>query len=386
MTYMTAALTACCGADWKLGKARLAEPRDDEVLVRICATGVCHTDVSVRDQHLPTPLPAVLGHEGAGIVERIGAAVTDLAVGDHVVLTVASCGHCTNCLRGLPTYCESAGPLNFSGRRPDGSATISTEEDGDISGGFFGQSSFATYAIANRRNAVRIPKDVPLELMGPLGCGIQTGAGTVINTLRPRFASSLVVFGAGAVGISAIMAARLVGCATIVAVDVHANRLELAKELGATHTVNVREAGGDVVAQVRQACGGAGADYVVDTTGVAAVAPQAAASLAPLGQCAIVGVYPPGTQLTLPVDSIFFGQTVGGAIEGNSVPKLFIPQLISMWRQGRFPFDRMVAFYDFSDINHAVADALSGKVLKPVLRIAERGTCNAGAEASERTN
>ena len=372
MTPITAALTACCGAAWKLTKARLDEPRDDEVLVRMIATGVCHTDVSVRDQHLPTPLPAVLGHEGAGIVERIGAAVSDLAVGDHVVLTVASCGHCRNCLRGLPTYCECSMPLNFSGRRLDGSATIGTEEDGDVSGCFFGQSSFATHAIANRRNAVRIPEDVPLELMGPLGCGIQTGAGTVINALRPRFGSSLVVFGAGAVGISAIMAARLVGCATIVAVDIHANRLDLAKELGATHTVNAKEAGADVVARVREACGGgAGADYVVDTTGVASVATQAAGSLGALGQCAIVGVYPPGTQLTLPVDSLFFGQSLGGVIEGNSVPKLFIPQLIEMWRQGRFPFDRMIQFYDFADINEAVADALSGKVLKPILRIGE---------------
>jgi len=372
MTPITAALTACCGAAWKLTKARLDEPRDDEVLVRMIATGVCHTDVSVRDQHLPTPLPAVLGHEGAGIVERIGAAVSDLAVGDHVVLTVASCGQCRNCLRGLPTYCECSLPLNFSGRRLDGSATIGTEEDGDVSGCFFGQSSFATHAIANCRNAVRIPKDVPLELMGPLGCGIQTGAGTVINALRPRFASSLIVFGAGAVGISAIMAARLVGCATIVAVDIHANRLELAKSLGATHTVNAKEAGADVVARVREACGGgAGADYVVDTTGVASVAAQAAGSLGALGQCAIVGVYPPGTQLTLPVDSLFFGQSLGGMIEGNSVPKLFIPQLIEMWRQGRFPFDRMIEFYDFADINEAVADGLSGKVLKPVLRIGE---------------
>jgi len=372
MTPITAALTACCGAAWKLTKARLDEPRDDEVLVHMVATGVCHTDVSVRDQHLPTPLPAVLGHEGAGIVERIGAAVSDLAVGDHVVLTVASCGQCHNCLRGLPTYCECSLPLNFSGRRLDGSATIGTEEDGDVSGCFFGQSSFATHAIANRRNAVRIPKDVPLELMGPLGCGIQTGAGTVINALRPRFASSLVVFGAGAVGISAIMAARLVGCATIVAVDIHANRLELAKSLGATHVVNAKEAGADVVARVREACGGgAGADYVVDTTGVASVAAQAAGSLGALGQCAIVGVYPPGTQLTLPVDSLFFGQSLGGVIEGNSVPKLFIPQLIEMWRQGRFPFDRMIEFYDFADINEAVADGLSGKVLKPVLRIGE---------------
>lgn len=366
MIAITAALTPSQGADWQLTRARLDEPRADEVLVRIVATGVCHTDISVRDQHLPMPLPAVLGHEGAGVIERVGASVTNLSVGDHVVLCVDFCGHCANCLRGLPSYCHHSGPLNFSGRRADGSATIATDH-GEVGGCFFGQSSFATHALANQRNAVRIPKDVPLEYMGPLGCGIQTGAGTVINVLQPRFASTLVVFGAGAVGLSAILAARLVGCATIVAVDIHTNRLELAKELGATHVIDARE--NAVVERVRAACGGAGADYVVDTTGVAAVASQATGSLAPLGRCAIVGVYPPQTHLSLPADSLFFGQQIGGAIEGNSVPQLFIPQLIEMWRQGRFPFDRMIKFYDLADINTAVTDSVSGKALKPVLRM-----------------
>jgi len=366
MTAITAAITPCCGADWTLSPAELSDPVGDEVLVRIVATGVCHTDVSVRDQHLPVPLPAVLGHEGAGIVEKVGPAVTGLAPGDPVVLCIASCGACPNCLRGMPSYCHQAMPLNFSGRRPDGSATIRVEGEA-VSGGFFGQSSFATYALATERNAVKVPADVPLELMGPLGCGIQTGAGTVINALKPHFASSLVVFGAGAVGLSGVMAARLVGCATIVAVDIHPARLELARELGATHIVDA-SAGADVTAAVRAACDG-GADYALDTTAVPAVARQAVESLAPLGRCAIVGVYHPGAEITLTVNSLFTGNWIGGSVEGDSVPKLFIPQLIEMWRQGRFPFDKLVQFYDFADINQAVADALSGKVLKPVLRI-----------------
>lgn len=369
MIDITVALTPCCGADWTLTEARLDEPRADEVLVRIVATGVCHTDVGVRDQHLPVPLPAVLGHEGAGIVERVGRDVPDLQAGDHVVLGIAWCGQCSSCLRGMPAYCERALPLNFSGRRPDGSATLRIAE-GEVSGCFFGQSSFATYSVTHHRNVVRVPGDVPLELMGPLGCGIQTGAGTVINVLRPGFASRLVVFGVGAVGMAAVMAARLVGCASIVAVDVHPNRLALARELGATHVVDARDRDA-VVPRVREACGGAGADCIVDATGVAAVATQAVACLAPLGRCAIIGVYPPGIELALPAGALFFGQSIGGGVEGNSIPRLFIPQLIEMWRQGRFPFDRMVALYDFADINQAVVDALSGKVLKPVLRIGQ---------------
>ncbi len=364
MIETTAAITACCGAAWELKTITLDEPRDDEILVRIVATGLCHTDVSVRDQHLPVPLPAVLGHEGAGVVEKVGPGVTALAVGDHVVLAIASCGKCPNCLRGLPTYCHQAMPLNFSGRRADGSATIHHAGHA-ISGSFFGQSAFAGYALANERNAVKVPKDIDLALLGPLGCGIQTGAGTVINTLKPAIGSSIAVFGAGAVGLSAVMAAKVVGCTTIIAVDIHPNRLALALELGATHVVNAKD--GNVVEAVRAIGGGVG--YAVDTSAVPAVIRQAVESLTPLGRCAMVGVSPPGAEITLSVQSLFFGQSVGGAIEGDSIPKLFIPQLIDLWRQGRFPFDRLIRFYDFAQINEAVADSVSGATLKPVLRI-----------------
>ncbi|WP_235038196.1 NAD(P)-dependent alcohol dehydrogenase [Microbacterium sp. 18062] len=366
MTSITAALTRHNGADWELTPADIDDPRAEEVLVRIVATGVCHTDVGVRDGHLPMELPGVLGHEGAGIVERVGSAVSDISVGDHVVLSVGLCGECDHCLRGLPTYCEQGYVRNFSGRRPDGSATLRVD-GAEVGGNFFGQSSFATYALADRRSVVPIPADVPLELMGPLGCGLQTGAGTVINALRPEAGSTLVVFGAGAVGMAALMAARIVGCATIVAVDLHRSRLDLALELGATHVVDAHDA--DVVGAVRAACGGAGADYVVDATGVAPVAAQAVGSLALRGRCALVGVYPPDAELRIPAGALFFGQSVGGVVEGDSVPKVFVRRLVELWRQGRFPFDRLVEYYDFDDINTAVADALSGRVLKPILRI-----------------
>ena len=369
MMRIHAAVTECCGAPWTLQEVDLDEPRNDEVLVRMVAAGLCHTDTSVRDQHLPVPLPAVLGHEGAGVVERVGPAVTELQPGDHVVLCMTACGKCPNCLRGMPMYCALSMPLNFAGRRLDGSATL-VRGEAPISGGFFGQSSFGTYALASERNAVKVPKDVPLELLGPLGCGINTGAGTVINTLRPPVGSSIAIFGAGAVGLAGVMAARVVGCTTIIAIDVHAHRLALAKELGATHVIDASTTA-DVVGAVR-AIGG-GVQFALDTTAVVKVAQQAAECLLPLGRCTLVGVYPPGSEVTLKIDSIFFGQTIGGAIEGDSVPKLFIPQLIELWRQGRFPFDRLIQFYRFEDINLAAAESASGKTLKPVLRIGAVG-------------
>jgi len=364
MTQARAALTPCCGADWTMTDVQLDEPRGDEILVRIVATGICHTDISVRDQHLPTPLSAVLGHEGAGVVERVGPAVTELVPGDHVVLTVINCGKCNNCLGGSPTYCEQMMQLNFSGRRLDGSALIRRGEE-EVSGGFFGQSSFATFALATERNAVKVPKDIDLSLLGPLGCGIQTGAGTVFNTLRPEIGSSIVIFGAGAVGLSAIMAARVAGCTSIIAVDLHANRLELARELGATHVID--PLAGDIVQAVR-AIGG-GVNYAIDTTANTTVIRQAVDCLLPMGRCTMVGVSPPGAEVTVPVMSLFFGQTLCGAVEGNAVPKILIPRLIELWRQGRFPFERMVKFYDFEQINQAVADSASGATLKAILRI-----------------
>jgi len=364
MTQARAALTPCCGAGWTMTDVQLDEPRGDEILVRIVATGICHTDISVRDQHLPIPLPAVLGHEGAGVVERVGPAVTELVPGDHVVLTVINCGKCNNCLGGSPTYCEQMMQLNFSGRRLDGSALIRRGEE-EVSGGFFGQSSFATFALATERNAVKVPKDIDLSLLGPLGCGIQTGAGTVFNTLRPEIGSSIVIFGVGAVGLSAIMAARVAGCTSIIAVDLHANRLELARELGATHVID--PLAGDIVQAVR-AIGG-GVNYAIDTSANTTVIRQAVDCLLPMGRCTMVGVSRPGAEVTVPVMSLFFGQTLGGAVEGNAVPKILIPRLIELWRQGRFPFERMVKFYDFEQINQAVADSASGATLKAILRI-----------------
>src|SRR5690606_15764442 len=278
-----AAVTRERGAGFSIEDVRLSGPGPDEVLVRMVATGVCHTDAVGRDAAV-SPYPIVLGHEGSGIVERVGDNVTRLAPGDHAVMSFAHCGQCANCLTGHPTVCDVFNDLNFGGRMEDGTARLH-QGDTDLAT-FFGQSSFGTHAVAHERNVVKVDEDVDLALLGPLGCGIQTGAGTVLNRLRPEFGASIAVYGCGAVGLSAIMAAKIAGCRHIFAVDVHDSRLELARELGATHTCNGKKV--DVVEEIRAASGG-GTAYAVETTGAPPVVRQSLHALRPLGTVAIVG-------------------------------------------------------------------------------------------------
>jgi aryl-alcohol dehydrogenase len=261
-------------------------------------------------------------------------------------------------------YCDDFMRLNIGMCRTDGSATI-FDGDKPVAASLFGQSSFATLALANARNAIKVPGDVPLEILGPLGCGIQAGAGTVMNALKPRCGSSIAVFGSGPVGLSAILAAKVAGCATIIAVDIKENRLQLATELGATHVINGGEA--DAVRGIRKITGGRGANHSIDSTAVPSVIRQAVDCLAMPGSCAIVGLAPFGTEVSLDVNTLLNGRTVRGVTEGDSVPAEFIPALIELWRQGQFPFDRMIRTYPFHDINAAVADTESGSTLKAVL-------------------
>jgi len=365
MVNATAAVVREKSRPFVIEEVELEEPRADEVLVRIVGAGVCHTDLIVRDQWYPVPLPAVLGHEGAGIVERVGAGVTRVQPGDRVGLSYHSCGRCRNCIIGKPTYCLDFYNHNFLGTRPDG--TNAYHKDGqEIHGHFFAQSSFATYALANERSVVKVRDDVPIELVGPLGCGIQTGAGGVLNSLHPPAGSSIAVFGTGTLGMAAIMAARVAGCTTIIGIDVKPNRLELARELGATHVIDAT--GADTVEEIRRITGG-GADFTVETTANPRVFRQAVDSLTLLGVCGLIGAAALGTEASFDMNTILFGRTIRGIIEGDSVPDVFIPQLLELYVQGRFPYDRLVRFYDLDEINKAAEDSESGEVLKPVLRM-----------------
>jgi aryl-alcohol dehydrogenase len=348
-------------------QVELDELRPDEVRVRLVGAGVCHTDAVVREQTYPTPLPAVLGHEGSGVVEAVGDAVLGVAVGDHVVLSVNTCGRCRQCLAGDSTYCADLYARNFGGTRPDGSTALRDGGGAAISSHFFGQSSFSRYANVQERSVVPVPADVPLELLGPLGCGIQTGAGAVMNSLRPPAGSSIAVFGAGAVGLSAVLAARAIGCTRIVAVDVVPERLALALELGATDVLDARDGG--TAERVLELTGGQGVEVALETTGVAAVLRTAADSLAIRGTVGVVGAQAPGEETAFETGlSMTRGWRLQMIIEGDAVPQTFIPQLIELWRQGRFPFDRLVTAYDFADIEQAFADSAAGRTIKPVLR------------------
>lgn len=365
MQTTKAAVVRQPGGPFSIEDVQLDDLRENEVLIKIAGVGMCHTDLIVRDQHMPTPLPAVLGHEGSGVVVEVGSAVRKVVPGDHVVLSYASCGICANCQRGLNGYCPDLYGRNFSGSRPDGSSPCRDQHGHSLSSYFFAQSSFSQYAVATERNTVKIRNDVPIEIMGPLGCGIQTGAGAVINALRPQAGSSIAIFGVGSVGLAAVMAAKIVGCAVIVAVDLNESRLALARELGATDTI---DAANDPVAAVRALTGGEGAQFSLDCTGIPAVVRQAADCLRLTGTCGIIGVAPLGTEVTFDMNGLLFGRTVRGIIEGDSIPDIFIPQLIELWRQGRFPFEKLIKFYPLSEIDEAAHASERGDVLKAVLR------------------
>jgi aryl-alcohol dehydrogenase len=344
----------------------LQDLRDDEVRVRIVASGICHTDVAVKEQSVKLPLPMVLGHEGSGIVEEVGSAISHLAVGDHVVLSGDSCGVCRRCHAGLPSYCDEFVERNLTGYRTDGSSPLCSHGE-PLRGRFCGQSSFATQSIAPGRSAIRIPKDLPLELMGPLGCGLTTGVGTVMNALRPTAGSSIVVFGVGTVGLSAVMGARLSGAQTIIAVDVHEARLDMAREVGATACINAAK--DDVVPAIVGMTSG-GADFSVECSGNPGAVEQAVACLGRPGWCAQVGAPPGGTKVPMDMDHLGFGRGIRGVVLGEANPQSFVPYLAELYRDGRLPFDRFVQFYDFADINKAVHDSsVTGEVIKPILRI-----------------
>ena len=360
-----AALIEDPGEKFHIETLELAEPRENEALVRIAACGVCHTDDVARNQIIPVPLPAVFGHEGCGIVEALGPGMEDFKPGDRVLFSFGYCGTCPNCRSGHPYACLHNRRLNFSGAHFDGGHRLS--RGGRSVSAFFGQGAFATYAVVHRNNLIPAPADLPLELLAPLGCGIQTGAGAVLNYLKAEEGSSILITGCGAVGLSAVMAAAIASCGTIIACDVVPERLRLARELGATHTLNAREVS-DIPATVRSLTDGYGVQYAVDCTGSGKCVRTSLICVRPLGTCAVVGAT---QELTIHVENELMGaaKTLGGVVEGCCVPQLFIPKLLDFYRAGRFPFDRLVEYYPFEDINRAFADTKAGKVVKAVLRM-----------------
>jgi aryl-alcohol dehydrogenase len=343
------------GRPLEIETLELDGPRDDEILVRIVATGVCHTDIGFCDTWNEADGPVVLGHEGAGIVQKVGRKVNGLQEGDHVVLSYQSCGICSECRGGHPWACHRFREANFGFARLDG--TNGLHRSG-VKGHFFGQSSFATSCLVTERNAVKVPMDIQLEMLGPLGCGIQTGAGTVMNSLSVRSGDSIAVFGTGSVGMAAVMAAKVVGASVIIGVDINQRRLDLAKELGVTKAVNARRS------DIMSAFGATRVSYAVDTTGDPQVMRLAVELLKPGGVAALL------TGADSPVEPKEGRRSIQ-VIQGDAVPQLFIPKLIDFYRAGQFPFDRLIKFYGFEDINTAIADSRRGDTVKPVLTMPE---------------
>lgn len=349
--------------DLIIDEVTLEEPRCDELLVRIVAGGICHTDLGMMSPDAFVPLPIVLGHEGVGVIESVGKDVKDFARGDRVLLSIDQCGSCSACHTGSPAYCEEMLLRHFSGGRPDGSSPISYKGK-RMGGAFFAQSSFATYAIAPARAAIKVDDDVPLELMAPLGCGVQTGAGTVLNIFKPQSNQGVAVFGVGTVGLSAIMAAKYAGCDPIIAIDKNLERLDLAKDLGAHVCIDATTE--NPVDVIRAKTKGRGIEFAFDNTGSATVIRQAMDCLFKNGVCAIATAH---GDITLNGLDILLGKTLRGTLEGDSVPRTFIPFLVDLYRQGHLPLEKLVTFYPFSDIHKALDDARTGKVIKPILRM-----------------
>ena len=357
------------GADqpYELEELQLGEPGPGEVLVEVAGTGVCHTDSMLRLPMFSGVLPVVPGHEGSGVVSAVGPGVTTVGVGDHVVMSFDSCGDCVPCHSAHPAHCDGFAAHNLHGRRPDGSTPVVDQAGKELSARWFGQSSFATHAIATARNLVRVDPLLPLDLLGPLGCGMLTGAGTVLNVTKPSPGQSLAVFGAGSVGLSSVMVAKLVGADPIIAVDLYESRLELAEELGATHVIHGDDP--NLADMVRRAAGG-GLDVAVETTGLPTMLTTVIDLLTTYGVLAIVGT-PSGDVPFAPLD-IAVGRTVVGVLEGDAVPQALIPTLLKLWRRGLFPFERLVTTFPLSEINQACKAAASGDVVKPVLLMGPR--------------
>lgn len=365
----TAAVMAERHGRWTIETLDVAEPGPQEVLVRVVASGICQTDVHARDGFFPIPCPAVYGHEGAGVIERVGAEVTTLKPGDRVIMANPSCGECPDCLAGFEAYCHQAPMLKQSGYRSDGTSLSFSCGRDPIYGSFFQQSSFASVTIAMARNTIRVPDDAPLDILAAFPCGVNTGAGTVMNVLKPQPGDSYVAFGTGTVGFAGLLAAKLAGCDPIIAVDLFDERLALALELGVTHVVNAKDP--QLIDEVKRLAGGRGARFCLEAAGFPEALRSAVDVLAPRGMACLVGSAGTGVDVHLEMRAIQQGRMVRGCVQGESDVQAFLPYLIDLYRSGKLPIHRLVQHYPHAAINDAVADMLAGTTIKAVLQIGD---------------
>ncbi|PIE57514.1 MAG: aryl-alcohol dehydrogenase [Desulfobulbus propionicus] len=367
MKEIKAAVVNGVNEDYQIERVYLDQPNSNEILVKIVASGICHSDEAFRLGDAAYNLPAIFGHEGAGIVEEVGDAVKTVQAGDHVVLSHSFCGHCYNCLHGKPASCSDWPALNVVGRRGDGTAVFYKEDKTTPISNFLGQSSFATYTVVDESNIIKVDKSIDLRIVGPLGCGFLTGSGTVLNGFNPPVGSTITVFGTGTVGLGAMMASCISSFPIVIAVDIHDHRLEISKKMGSTHTINSLKV--DVVEEIKKITNGLGTDYVIDTTGVSEVMKAALEVTAQGGVYAPVAVTNKEFSISPFIDLVVGTKTIKGVLMGDAVPQTFIPQLIGFHNRNKFPFDQVIKQFDFEQINEAANASNSGEVIKPVIII-----------------
>lgn len=353
------------GRQFEIEDVELDAMRSDEVIVRMVASGICHSDEAIRGGAVPGfPFPVILGHEGAGVVEAVGEQVKGFQKGDQVLIAYNVCKTCPSCLAGHPSSCSHWAELNLGGKRPDGTTTFH-KKDGTPVTSLYTESSFSTYSITNQNNLVKVGKDVDLRYIAPLSCGFLTGAGTVANGIQPTPGESIVIFGTGAVGLGAMMMAKIMGCTPIIAVDIHDHRLATAKELGADYTINSKNE--DAVTKIRELTNGEGVRYSVDTTGISKVMKDSVDCLKMMGVACPVAVTTQNMTVNPFGDLVLANKTIKGVLMGDNVPQIALPKLVDYYQKGMFPFDKLIKFYNLEDINVANQASISGEVIKPVL-------------------
>jgi S-(hydroxymethyl)glutathione dehydrogenase/alcohol dehydrogenase len=347
----------------KIESVTVKGPRENEVVVKLAASGVCHTDLSAVQARLPVPPPVILGHEGAGVIEEVGSDVRDLQPGDHVVLSwVENCGKCPSCIEGKEHLCD-AGIRGFM----EGQETV-FEKDGLSINRFASVSSFAERTVVRASAAIPIPKDVPLEKACLIGCGVMTGVGAATNTARVRPGETVAVLGCGGVGLNVIQGAVLCGASTIIAVDLVERKLAMAEEFGATHTVNAKDAG-DLPEAIRSLTDGLGVDYTFEVTGLADPIRQAFLSVKRGGTAVIVGVPGLGEEINIPAAPIALEEkSVIGSLYGSAKLRRDMPKLLELYMQKRLKLDELISRrIALENINEAFAAMEAGEVARSVI-------------------
>jgi S-(hydroxymethyl)glutathione dehydrogenase / alcohol dehydrogenase len=362
-----AAVLRGVGEPLSVEEVELAAPGDGEVLVRIEASGVCHSDWNVIAGVTPNPLPVVLGHEGAGVVEEVGAGVATVAPGDHVVLSwLPGCGRCALCREGRPNLCETSFPAMLEGTLPDGTTRLS--QNGGALYHYSFLSTFAERCVVPEVSCVKIRADASLDVAALVGCAVMTGVGAAINRAKVEPGSSVVVFGAGGVGLSAVLGSKLGGARTIVAVDPVPLKRDLALELGATHAVDPAEE--DAVEAVRGITDSRGADYAFEAAGIPALVTQAYDAVRRGGTVVSIGIAPEGAEIALPAPRLPREEKiVTGSFYGSCRPHTDMPRVLDLYMDGRLDLDRLVSrTYGLDEINDAFAAMNAGEVARAVIR------------------